>query len=476
MIRKCEKGINSMLLKIPELNISEDDPFAEDILHRKESAEILTELITSSKNSSFVLAIDSPWGTGKTTFLKMWIAYLKTYKIPTLYFNAWQNDFSDDALVSLIGEIEANIESLTVEKSKIPYLKKHMNKVKKAGMYFLKKALPVGLNLATYGLIDFNSITQDELGKLAQTIAFEQIERYKSSKTTILTFKKSLYDFAQELGTDCDENQKPLILFIDELDRCRPNYALEILEKAKHFFNIDNIIFVLAIDKTQIGHSLKSLYGAGMNVNGYLRRFIDLSYTLPKPDIDSFLKTLYRKFDFEEYFNERKKVSSEFSTDDEWLLKVSSLVFSLFDFSLRAQEQCFSQVNLVIKSTPKNSYLFPIFLIFLISLKNHKIDIYYDYVNGNIGAKEVIDYLYKLPKSIKLMNNDKIASFIEAYLIVCDQTQNDELMKKYTKENNNKAKNIVRLVEHLRNKYYNNIIGNLSRKIDITMRFKSYNN
>jgi len=68
------------------------------------------------------------------------------------------------------------------------------------------------------------------------------------------------------------DNQKPLIFFIDELDRCRPDYALQLLEKAKHLFNIDGIIFILALDRDQIGHSLKSIYGEGLDVDGYLRR------------------------------------------------------------------------------------------------------------------------------------------------------------------------------------------------------------
>jgi predicted AAA+ superfamily ATPase len=81
--------------------ISKDDPFKEDLLGRRERAEILTEFV-GSLTEPFVLAIDSPWRTGKTTFLKMWMQHLENEGFPRLYFNAWENDFSDSPLVSLI--------------------------------------------------------------------------------------------------------------------------------------------------------------------------------------------------------------------------------------------------------------------------------------------------------------------------------------------------------------------------------------
>jgi len=94
------------IIKSREIEISKQDPFEHDLLGRKESAEILTNFITSA-NDGFVLCLDAEWGQGKTTFLRMWQRYLEHRSIPTVYFNAWENDFSDDALVALIGELSA---------------------------------------------------------------------------------------------------------------------------------------------------------------------------------------------------------------------------------------------------------------------------------------------------------------------------------------------------------------------------------
>ncbi len=118
-----------MKIKPSKLNIPKDDPFAEDILERKESAEILTQFISTIKEP-YVLAIDSAWGTGKTTFIQMWSQLLKNNGYPCIYINAWENDFSDDPLVSLIGEIDAGIKDIKPEKSLKTKAKKSFAKVK----------------------------------------------------------------------------------------------------------------------------------------------------------------------------------------------------------------------------------------------------------------------------------------------------------------------------------------------------------
>lgn len=76
-----------MILKSRGIEVVEEAPFKNDVLNRHESAEALTEFVTSS-NEPMVVCIDAPWGQGKTTFLRMWKQHLKDKAIPTLYFNA----------------------------------------------------------------------------------------------------------------------------------------------------------------------------------------------------------------------------------------------------------------------------------------------------------------------------------------------------------------------------------------------------
>ena len=91
-----------MKCKLDKLEIPADQPFKNCKLDREKYAEILKTIITTYEKG-FVLAINGRWGTGKTTFVEMWKAYLELDNFHTLYFNAWENDFISDPLVGLLG-------------------------------------------------------------------------------------------------------------------------------------------------------------------------------------------------------------------------------------------------------------------------------------------------------------------------------------------------------------------------------------
>ncbi len=274
-----------MRIKLPEFQVHKDNPFAGDALQRGESAEMLTRLILTL-NEPFVLAVDSPWGTGKTTFLRMWMQQLSNSGYPCLFFNAWETDYNNDALIALMGEVEVGIGDINVGQKQKTKAKEQFTKAKKLGVSLVKRSIPTAIKIATSGMFDTSAAANQSLVELAEKIAKEEFDKYETRKNTIKKFKQKLSAFINELADHTNDNEhKPLIFFIDELDRCRPTYALEVLEKAKHLFNVNGIIFVLAIDKEQIGHSIRSVYGMGMDMDGYLRRFIDMDYRLLEPSL-----------------------------------------------------------------------------------------------------------------------------------------------------------------------------------------------
>jgi hypothetical protein len=73
----------------------------------------------------------------------------------------------------------------------------------------------------------------------------------------------------------------PLVVVVDELDRCRPDYALALLEVVKHFFSVPNVHFVLGVNLEALAHSVRARYGSGIDAERYLRRFVSLSVHLP---------------------------------------------------------------------------------------------------------------------------------------------------------------------------------------------------
>jgi predicted KAP-like P-loop ATPase len=199
--------MHKVKLKNQELVIEPGAPFKNDELNRKESAEILTQFILSA-NGPMVVCIDAPWGQGKTTFLRMWERHLKDNGIPTIYFNAWESDFTEDALVSLIGEISGALDELVIsgDRSKV---EEYLGRAKNLGVTLLKRSIPVAAKIATAGALDLDKVTEQALAGFAESVAKEELEKYEKSKKTISAFRKALNDFASSISST--EKPNPLV-------------------------------------------------------------------------------------------------------------------------------------------------------------------------------------------------------------------------------------------------------------------------
>ena len=375
------------LSKCQPIEIDTDNPFKNDALKREDNITVLTHFITSFEQS-IVLCIDGGWGQGKTTFIKMWQQYLNNQHIPTIYFNAWESDYTDDALIALIGEISLSIEKLKVQdKTKA---EKIIAPIYKYAAKFAKAVAPSVANLSIKA-ISGGLTNADELSKtlsaLGESLVKEQVKKYEESRKTLSKFKEELSKLAQcYTGGD---KQKPLVIFIDELDRCRPDFAIEVLEKAKHLFNVDNIIFVLATDKTQLSHSIRAVYGQGLDVNGYLRRFIDFDYLLPLSN-RKYITHLINKFSLGKYL----------LLKETHYIEPKSFLENMVDkynLTLREQEAFCNIFNIIVR-TKDNAwfdYWVIIICIFLIILKLKFPDIY-----KNLGNKNFSDFLDETIKNI----------------------------------------------------------------------------
>ena len=375
------------LSKCQPIEIDTDNPFKNDALDRKHNITVLTQFITSFEQS-IVLCIDGGWGQGKTTFIKMWQQYLKNLHIPTIYFNAWESDYTDDALIALIGEISLSIKDLEFQdKTKA---EKIIERIYEYTANLTKVVLPSVTNLSIKALFGRFANTNElakTLGALSESLVKEQIKIYEKSRKTLSKFKKELSELAQcYTGGD---KQKPLVIFIDELDRCRPDFAIEVLEKAKHLFNVDNIIFVLATDKTQLGHSIRAVYGQGLDVNGYLRRFIDFDYLLPLSN-RKYITHLINKFSLGKYLLQKETHYIEPKSFLENMV-------DKYNLTLREQEAFCNIFNIIVR-TKDNAWFdhwVIIICIFLIILKLKFPDIY-----KNLENKNNSDFLDETIKNI----------------------------------------------------------------------------
>ncbi len=328
-----------MISKLGDVDIKTGHAFDGCKLNRKKYAEILTQIV-SQYNQGCVLAINGEWGTGKTTFVKMWKQYLEDDKFHTLYFNAWENDFISDPLIGFIGEfkelnidnkLDTELNNVTTNASKIAFslIKGYIN-------------LKTGSDVAK----TFKECT-DLLSK--------EFENYEDQKNSIEGFRTALEAFIKGCKT-----RKPIIFFVDELDRCSPSYAVKVLERIKHLFSIPNIVFVLSVDKKQLCNAIKGYYGSeSLDAENYLKRFIDIEYNLPEPSYEDFCNYLYDKFEIGTYINNLEYGNNYKS--------FSIKLFQHNKLSLRQMEKIYSHVSLAISCNKKlrcDSLLF-LFFVFI---------------------------------------------------------------------------------------------------------------
>lgn len=369
-----------MKYKHYDIPIPTEDPFAHCQLDRKQYAEVLTQII-SSYADGFVMSVNGAWGTGKSTFMKMWEASLRAEGFQSIYFNAWENDFTSDSLVALLGEIQCVITNKD---------NSTFNKVLEIGGQIAHNIIPTLAKIATKKILgeDASDIAE-ALTKEASTIFKEEVLEYQNKKEQFATFHNELSKFIES-----EVKKKPLIFIVDELDRCRPDYAVEVLEHIKHFFSLKGIVFVLAIDKEQLCNAIRGHYGSDrINAEEYLRRFIDIEYLLPEPNIENYCQYLYKYFSYEDFFSQPARYQySEFRSDSQAFLKGMMQLTQEYHLSLRQIEKLFAQTRLVLR-TMKSHYLFPEMFLMLIFLREYSYTNYLKIVHYELSYQELVDFL-----------------------------------------------------------------------------------
>jgi predicted KAP-like P-loop ATPase len=386
-----------------------------DKLNRKNQAVQISRVLKNSESYSrpgegLVVALNSSWGTGKTMFLKMWENEilnsiqkdgeeefpLKADNTNTLYYNAWEHDDYDNAFIPIAAHLNKVFKKTLVrENLKEETIKELASTLKKWTKTASKLAFAVGKNIAKKKLgldkidldigelLNFKQSDFDEYIKLddeLENLSFDEIEeklgqlsakakeKYQKIKAAVEpelfedfeNFKRIKDDFRDALGTISKD--KKLVVFVDELDRCRPLYAIETLEAIKHFFSVSNVVFVMSVDIEQLSHSIATVYGQNMDAVGYLMRFIDLQFRIPEPNINNFCdflnknKTFYPKqLEILEIFFCILKLSLR---EIEKIFKNLEILFNMIDNSFKTENQKFGfySLLLIFKYTHSKDY------------------------------------------------------------------------------------------------------------------------
>jgi hypothetical protein len=291
-----------MRLTVPEPKIVlyKDGFEKHDKLGRQRLGAQLSELVERITDP-MVVALDGAWGSGKSHFLKCWVGqHLKgRQNTEVVYFDAFEHDFLDDPLIALTGVIGERLER------EDGAAKSALQGLKRAAPALGRGLLRMGVSVATAGVVtradDLMDAAAGSLEKGAQEAIDSFWQKEDGKRVAMKAFREALVKLTEpvtqddvtkavEAGETLTEGQptRKLIVVVDELDRCRPDYALSLLEIIKHFFNVDGVHFVLGCNMEALAESVRARYGAEYDGKRYLQRFVSVQFRL-RNDIGSFV-------------------------------------------------------------------------------------------------------------------------------------------------------------------------------------------
>ena len=264
-----------------------------DITGRNKDIFYLLKLL-NLQDGSWSIAIDGAWGTGKTFFVKQCqymlenlpnhqklvqklgvdqdVNIINQKNFRTIYYDAWEHDQNSDPIESILTCIAQSNWKSNVKETVI-------------------KAIDIGVNIlaATTPIGGGIKELKNNLLKNQNSNSLKQLKK---------EFNETLSELAPENGQ--------LIIFVDELDRCKPTYAVKVLERIKHYFNNPNVTFIFSVDISQLQNTIRRYYGNQFNGYHYLDRFFDIVIKLPEPDLTKYLDNTENILEIDTLFDGRK--------------------------------------------------------------------------------------------------------------------------------------------------------------------------
>ena len=351
-----------------------------DILRREGTADLFMDII-SSRKEAITMCLNSGWGTGKTFFLTRLCEQYRQYKAngvggQAIYFNAWEDDNLSDPLIAIIGQLWKNLKGGTCEecvKTVTQCVPKIINRAAFNLGLGLLKATPVAGRVVEELTKD---LSPDDL-KTASAKVFDNYCQLTEDKADL---RKRLGELGAKIMA---ETGRPLLFVIDELDRCRPTFAIETLERVKHLFGVPNIVFLLGVDCDQLKQSIRAIYG-DVDADNYLNRFFDVEMSLPEANQEQFLWMLHG----------RHEVQNSSGDYFQYLMKTLLPLVKLHSLSLRELEKSERIITLITESNLAANSECCVLLPAMLILKMRNREVYRKLLIGDCPYAELIDALF----------------------------------------------------------------------------------
>ena len=276
--------------------------------------------MTNTDNDAFIMAVSAPWGFGKTHFMKLFQKVLKRDETAyiegidefdenlaikpdnIILYDAWENDFWDNALEPLYDKILNSPFNALAKKEDEEQTEtdKLLKPLKSIVTMTMKGVLSYAMMLPMLAAMP-ETFKQDIIKSPEKLFDYlDSINKdYDPAKDVFgeyAAYRNAIKELRENLE-NATRQQGKLVIIIDELDRCKPTFAVQTLEIVKHLFNVPNIVFIFSLDINELQHCVKRVYGDDFNAVGYLERFFDYTSLLPQGNMKELFKQTLSTFE-----------------------------------------------------------------------------------------------------------------------------------------------------------------------------------
>ena len=275
-------------LRPEEFPVSPQAPYQGDLLSREDFGDGLSRLTDYGSGTGVVL-LDGGWGSGKTTFLKMWTQKARNQGKVVVMVNAWEGDYRGNPLEFIADRLATELEGGIPRNRMIRVVNWVRRRLASILLPILQRLMKAWTKVAAPG--DWGA---SWVAKLTLQVLIQSLHKVKGAPVTAVerleNLKRQLKQTAASLRSTRNGSRRTrFVVVIDELDRCRPDYAVRFLETIKHVFEVKNVTFVVAANTAELAHAISGVYGEEFDGDSYLERFFDITLRLPEGTRESFV-------------------------------------------------------------------------------------------------------------------------------------------------------------------------------------------
>lgn len=430
----------------PELD---SDAWNGDALERRKFAEwLLGALVSLSDRAGrrsgegIAICLDGDWGSGKSFFLRGFAKTVEASGYAAIDFNSWVHDLGDGSAAPLMAVIDERMRELIGDlPAKASAKSKALDAWSSAKSRFRRSLLPaskvfasglarklVGTGIDELAAAMSGTAGKTDDGEMAvvdaalDKLMSQMLDAHRERVEAIEQFNKKFGEACVALA-EAKKVKLPLFVLVDELDRCRPTYAISVLEEMKHLFRVPGVCFVVATNLDQVEKAVCAVYGNSFDGRRYLERFFDRRYSLPSVDLWRVSRealTQLHEPSVSSWTRERW-VGLHDAADGGQAVESFKFVDDAMSLDLRSQKKIVEIAQDVIAGLPSDAYVHGVWLFFLSALWLRHPDLFSLVEKGEMNSSQVERLRGALPAnpSRRFRSRSRDGSFKEnAYNIV----------------------------------------------------------